>query len=192
MFHILHRCRIAALAAIGLFCTLGAFGAETVSTRPDSARVSASQGFVNAAAHINMAEIQIGKLALEKSSSPEIKNFAQHLVTDHSQNLKQLEQLAANAKLTLPTKLDRKHQAMFENLQAINGAQFDKQFSADMVKGHEAAIRLFDSVAKSNMDPTLKSFASSTLPTLRDHLKMAQDAQSQTASAPGRMQHQPS
>jgi putative membrane protein len=59
-------------------------------------------------AHSNLAEIETGKLALEKSQSPEVKKFAQQMIDDHTQAQTELQKLAQTKGVELPSKPDKK------------------------------------------------------------------------------------
>jgi predicted outer membrane protein len=63
------------------------------------------------------------------------------------------------------------------NLASLSGAEFDKAYVAKMVKGHKKAIREFETASAVLTDADLKRYADKTLPTLQDHLSMAQELQ---------------
>ena len=65
------------------------------------------------------------------------------------------------------------------NWDALSGAEFDRAFANHMVMGHEKAIRKFENASANLQDADLKKYADKTLPTLRDHLRRAQELQSQ-------------
>jgi putative membrane protein len=69
--------------------------------------------------------------------------------------------------------MDKKHREVMDHLLTLKGADFDHAFMKHMVSDHQEAIALFEREAKDGKDPELKDFASKTLPTLREHLKMA-------------------
>lgn len=60
-------------------------------------------------------------------------------------------------------------------LETLSGSEFDRAFAVKMVKGHEKAIRQYEMAAAHLTDEDLKNYAQKTLPTLREHLKMAQE-----------------
>ena len=89
--------------------------------------------FATEAAQGGMAEVQMGQLALQKASSPQVKEFAQRMVTDHSQANQDLMQLAKADNLTLPTQLDPKHKSEMDRLSAMSGNAFDGAYMQHMV-----------------------------------------------------------
>jgi len=142
--------------------------------------------FVEHAAQTGMAEVQLAKLAMQKSSNNEVKQFAQRMVQDHTQANQELESLAKSKGINVPTKLDAKHEAMVKTLSAKSGDAFDAAYAEHMAKGHAKAVALFQSAAKSS-DADLAAFAQKTLPTLEEHKQLAdtlrENTHTRTASA---------
>jgi putative membrane protein len=101
---------------------------QTGMSEADRAReaMSDTQKFVEKAAIANMAEIQLGQLAETRAQSPDVKAFAQMMVTDHTKALDELKQSAGPA--TIPTALDKKHQKLHDKLSKLSGAEFDKKY----------------------------------------------------------------
>jgi putative membrane protein len=132
------------------------------------------QHFIKEAADGGMAEVELGQLAADKASSPEVKEFAQRMVKDHSQANDQLKQIAMQKGVTLPSAPSKKNEATKDRLSKLNGDAFDRAYMADMVKDHKMDIAQFQKESASGKDPDVKQFATETLPTLKDHLKQAQ------------------
>lgn len=134
---------------------------------------SADRKFATTAAMDGMTEVELGRLAAERGSSDAVKQFGQRMVDDHSKANDELKQWAETAGVMLPTALDAKHQAMVAKMSGLSGAAFDKAYAKEMVKAHTKAVQLFQREADRGTDSGLKSFASSKLPTLQEHLQMA-------------------
>jgi putative membrane protein len=130
--------------------------------------------FLKEAADGGMAEVELGQLAADKASSPEVKQFGERMVKDHSQANDQLKQLASQKGVTLPSSPSKKMQAKKDKLSKLSGDAFDRAYMADMVKDHKKDVAEFQRESTSGQDPDVKQFASQTLPTLKDHLKEAQ------------------
>jgi putative membrane protein len=137
---------------------------------------AADRTFTEKAAVGGMAEVEMGKLAQQKASNDQVKQFGQRMVTDHSKANDELKTIASAKGIELPGKVDKKNQATMDRLGKMTGAQFDKAYMGHMVDDHKKDISEFKKEASSGHDSELKGFASSTLPTLEDHLKMAQAA----------------
>ena len=122
-----------------------------------------------------MLEVELGRLASTKAASAEVKDFASRMVTDHSKANAELTELASGKGLTLSTQeqVKAKHQGMFAKLEKLEGAAFDREYMSARVKDHDKDVALFEKQAKNGRDAALTAFAEKTLPTLREHQKMA-------------------
>jgi putative membrane protein len=123
----------------------------------------------------NMAEVEAGKLALEKAQDPKVKEFAQHMIEDHTKMLQEVQSLAQSKGVELPGAPDAKHQKGMKKLESASGANFDREYVRAMVRDHRDALKLARRTAKSAQDGELKSSAEKAAPEIQDHLKMAQD-----------------
>lgn len=142
--------------------------------------------FVQTAAQGGMAEVQMGKLAEQKSKSQAIRQFADKMVTDHTANDQQLQQIAQSKGAVLPTDLDADQQSTLTKLQGESGRTFDRDYVASQVQGHNAMLSALQTEAASGTDPDLKKFASDTVPIVQQHLDAAKALQ---AGAHHRMIH---
>lgn len=129
--------------------------------------------FVSKAAQAGMTEVEVGKLALEKSKDPAIRGFAQKMVDDHSKANSELARIAEAKGVKAPKKLDAEHQAMVRSMRDVPAADFDRQYSQHMNMDHTKAIALFESASNAE-DPQLAEFAQKTLPTLKVHKQLAE------------------
>jgi putative membrane protein len=169
--------RFATGIALASLCLLpiGASAQSSASNSSSSSQLSsADKTFVTKAAQGGMAEVQLGQLATEKAQSDDVKKFGQRMVDDHSKANDQLKSIASQKGVTLPTDLSAKDKAEKDRLSKLSGEQFDKAYMKAMVKDHKTDVAEFQKEANSGKDSDVKNFASQTLPTLQDHLKMAQ------------------
>lgn len=145
--------------------------------------------FVSMAAQDGMAEVGLAKLALKKSSNDDVKQFAQKMEQDHEQANDQLSSIAKSKGITVPQKLDAKHEAMMKSLSAKSGKAFDQAYAEHMAKDHSKAVALFQGASQSS-DADLAAFAKKTLPTLEEHKQLADNLNAsvgtRTASAEGK------
>ncbi|HEX4173435.1 MAG TPA: DUF4142 domain-containing protein, partial [Acetobacteraceae bacterium] len=150
----------------------GIVGLGTISA--SAALSSADRNFVDHAASGGMAEVQTAQLAQQRSSSPQVKQFANRMITDHTQANSELQQIAEQQNITLPTQLDTKDASEYRKLSGLNGTAFDQAYAQGAVTDHQQDIALFRKEAQSGQDPALKSYAQKTLPILEQHLQLAQ------------------
>jgi putative membrane protein len=159
-----------------LFC-LTLLSLVLVPTTRAVADVSASdKTFFMKASQGGMTEVEAGKLAQEKGSSQDVKDFGAMMVKDHTQNNADLMALAKTKSVDVSDKLDSMHQGMIDNLSAKSGADFDKAYIAAMVKGHTKMLKLMKG-EKSSSDADLAAFATKTSDTVQMHLTKAEDIQ---------------
>jgi putative membrane protein len=175
---------------LGVFVIVG--GQASAGQKPPAAAASsrdseqkqpavtkaADQAFMIGAAMSSMAEVEHGRLAAQNAAADDVKRFGQQMVDDHTKANGELQGLAAQKKVTLPTELDQRHQAMQNRLSKLKGAAFDKAYMAHMVTAHQQAVSLFQREVKSGKDADAQAWAKKTLPTLEEHHKMAADLNS--------------
>jgi len=126
-------------------------------------------------ANDSMAEVELGKLASQKASNEQLKQFAQKMADDHGKANDELKKIASDKNITLPNEPDAKHKAKIDKLSKLTGEAFDRAYTQEMVAGHRKAVSAFRSESKGGKDPEVKEFASKTLPTIEDHLKQIED-----------------
>ena len=141
--------------------------------------------FAMKAAQGGLMEVEAGKAAQSKAQSDAVKQFAQRMVTDHSKANDELMSLAKSKSLDLPSALDKSHAAHMDKLNKASGAAFDREYMKHMVDDHQKAVADFEKQSKNGKDADLKKWAGSKLPTLKEHLKLAQDTSAQLAKSGG-------
>ncbi|HEY4359878.1 MAG TPA: DUF4142 domain-containing protein [Bryobacteraceae bacterium] len=132
--------------------------------------------FVKEASEGGLAEVQLGQLALQKAESQAVKDFAQHMVADHSKANEELKTTAGSVNMPVSTSLSVSDEALKVKLEALSGSAFDKSYMSAMVKDHQTDVAAFEKEASGGENAKIKNFASKTLPTLKHHLSMAQEA----------------
>ena len=165
----------AAAAALALLAAPIAYMPTTaaLAAQDTAAAVSTPEDFAKTAAAANMFEIESSRLALEKASSDEVKQFAQHMIDDHTKAGDEMKQAAqADGVTDIPSSLDDKHQAMLDELEGTSEDQFDAAYVDMQVNAHKEAVDLFEGYSK--QDGELAKFAQNTLPTLEEHYETIQ------------------
>jgi putative membrane protein len=119
--------------------TTGERGAPRGSDR----RANDMQQFLERAAIVNMAEVQLGQLGVDRAQDPQVKQFAEMMVEEHGAALEQLRSLAATHGVQLPDELDAKHRRMHLRLSEAQEDRFDREFMNAMVATHKDAEKLF-------------------------------------------------
>jgi putative membrane protein len=143
----------------------------------DKSTGEADAEFAVKAADGGMLEVQLGQLAVSSASSPQVKEFAQMMVDDHSKANEELKTLASGKGISIPTTLSDKNMKKYNDLAEKSGHDFDKDYIDLMVKDHKEDIDEFKKEADKGKVPELAKWASEKLPTLEHHLQLAQSAQ---------------
>jgi putative membrane protein len=148
--------------------TTAAAAAKTSNTDLEFAKKVAAGG---------QAEVELAKLAQQKATSEDVKSLASRLETDHMKANDELKKIASQKSWTLPTEPTAEQKAKKAKLEKLSGAAFDKEYADTMVTNHRNNIPVFEREASRGADADLKQWASSIVPTLKEHLDMAQKAQ---------------
>jgi putative membrane protein len=149
----------------------------SASTQAQSTLSSSDRKFIEEAGKGGLAEVEFGQLAEQKAQSPDVKQFGQKMVSDHSKINDQLKQMASRKDVNLPSGLEGSEKREYDKLQKLSGAKFDKEYMKTMVSDHQKDLKAFQKEAKSAKDADVKSFADSTASTIEEHLQLAKSAE---------------
>jgi len=134
--------------------------------------------FIKEAAKGGQMEVKLGQLAADHSQNAEVKRFGERLVKDHSAANEELTKIAQAKGVDLTKEADRAGTAAAKEVDKLSnksGADFDKAYIKYMVSDHKKDIAKFEKEAAQSNDADVRAFAQKTLPTLREHLQMAED-----------------
>jgi len=120
------------------------------------------------------AEVDPAELAAQKASNDAVKDFAQRMIKDHSEANDRLAPLAKANGIPLFDQFDSEQQSMRDRLQQTGKTEFDLAYIRGQIATHQKTVQLLIYQIGSGENDDLKKFASDTLPTVLDHLHMAQ------------------
>ena len=129
--------------------------------------------FLLNAASSNLLEIQVGQTASQQATNPNVKKFAQMMVSHHTKATQQLKTVATPLGVVMPQTMLPVHQAMADRLLNKTGKGFDEAYMDLMETAHKMDIAMFEVKSKAAETPTVQTFATNTLPMLRSHRDMA-------------------
>jgi len=186
----MQKCKI--VVSICAVCTVGLAPAgaleQAASAQATNAHARAlsekDADFVRDAASDGMAEVELGRLAVQKATQPEIKSFAQMVVDDHGKAYAELKALASQKTIALPDEPKPAQKAERSRLEQLSGAAFDAAFANTMKADHLKAVDLFSKQAASGADPDVKAWAGQKLPTLQAHLAKAEELAAKANTSP--------
>ncbi len=150
--------------------------ASSVPSPQTVASVSAKdQQFIEQAMTSDMFEIKSSQLALQRSRNPRTRRFAQQMLDDHNASGQKLMALAQANGVTVPTAMgpeqDRAYAAI-ANTRRI----FDSEYFRQQALAHQSAVVVYQNEIDGGYNNDVKAFAQETLPTIQQHLEMAQAA----------------
>jgi putative membrane protein len=149
-------------------------GVATAQQPQASSLASADRKFVMEATQGSMAEVELGKLPNSVAPMQRSRTSASGMVSDHGTARDELAHLAQQKGVTPPAGLNSTQRKLHDRLAKLSGAEFDRVYVDDMVKDHRKDVAEFKKQGQQAKDPELKSWASKTLPTLQQHLDMAE------------------
>jgi putative membrane protein len=138
--------------------------------------------FIEEAAQGSLFEVKASQVAVQKAQVEDVKRFAQRMIDDHTAMTGRLQKVAQAKGVNLPQQLDKKHQEKIDSLSKKTGVDFDKAYTDDIVDSHKKDIDNFEKAAKDAKDPSIKEFATTTMPSLREHLQTAQSLKDKVKS----------
>ncbi len=140
---------------------------------PAFAQQMTAQDFVTKAASGGMYEVKSSQLVLKQADAPaEVSKFAKHMVQDHTKANEKLTSLAQQQNLQVPADLQPEQKQMLDKLEASDN--MTETYDQQQLTAHQKTVDLFQQYAKQGDNDELKQFAEETLPTLQEHLEMAQ------------------
>lgn len=129
----------------------------------------------------NQAEVQLAQLAQQKASSQGVKDLAQAIEQHHEMANTKLTAIATQVGASNnQTALKPQHKQLHDKLSKLEGDAFDRAYASEMVKEHQKDIQKYEKASKQLQHEALKSYATETLPTLKEHLDMARNAHGQS------------
>lgn len=166
--------------AVATLLASGAAFAQDATTTMAPATAAPAMGAMTAADYVAMAassdmfEIQSSKMALEITKSEGVKEFAEHMVSDHSTTTKEIMAAAKSENITVPTEMLPKHAKMLASLKATDASSFDALYIQMQEAAHKEAVALHTAYAKGGDDAALKAVAEKAVPIVTEHLKTVQ------------------
>jgi predicted outer membrane protein len=166
----------------------GASGAAGATSGSSGKLSSADEKILKDMAQANINEVEAAKLAQSKSQNDQVKSFAQQMIDDHTKGLNDVQQVAQQKGVTLPTEPDAKHKAMAAKLEKMSGSAFDKAYMSQAgVADHKMVHSKLMSDEKKAKDADVKALAQKLEPVVAQHLKSAeQDKSSMSGTTSGK------
>ncbi|CAN5840336.1 DUF4142 domain-containing protein [soil metagenome] len=125
--------------------------------------------FVKKEAAAGTAVVKLAELGVKKATRADVKDFAGMIVTDHTKANEELAKLATAKGVELSAVIDPADASAFQKLEKVSGAEFDKEFLAELTSGHKKCVSNFEDASKDTKDSDLKAWVDKMLPGLKAH-----------------------
>jgi len=143
---------------------------ESAASTNGNTRLEGEVDFAVQAAVAGVEEVELSKLALEKSTHAQIKEFANIVIKEHGLANEELKTIAKSKNIALPTALDHNYEKLWDDLNGRTAGEFDKKYAEEMINGQQKILNLFEKEAKDGSDAELKAFAAKNASAFKEHL----------------------
>lgn len=149
---------------------------DKTAMKRDTSLSSDDTKFIEKATIGGLFEVQSSRIAQMKKVSRETLDFAQKMVDEHGKANRELDRIATEKGFTPPMRVDASHEKKLDELQKLDGEQFEREYRSMQATAHDDAIELFERYSSKIDDADVRTFIASTLPTLREHKQHLMDA----------------
>ena len=132
----------------------------------------------------NYAEIKFARLALTKSSNPQVKHIATLLEKDHSKVLAELICFAHKRGIVIPAEESHDAKIKIISLKDRYLTEFDRRWCLELLDKHEMTIKQFEYMWEQTEDIELREWITSSLPGLMAHLEHLMEYQDNSSPYP--------
>ncbi len=148
---------------------------KKASEKVDTQLTNKEKQFLNKALAGNAAEVMMAELALKKTESAGVKEFAQMMIADHKKANSELSEIddAHGSSVPSPDPSDE-DKAMYAQLSTYTGTAFDTAYVKHAVSDHEKDVKEYKEAKGEVQDKMLMTYVDKTLPVIEGHLKHAQ------------------
>lgn len=165
------------LAALALAVVGGGAARAQTDTISDQDKT-----FLKGQQETNIAEVALGKVAIERATTETVRELARKLMADHQQVMELNRALATKLGLPVPEQPTAEQEATGDKVKAQTGAAFDAAYVAAQIEGHTKSISKAQQEIASGSHPEIKAFATDYAPKAQMHLQHAQAAQAALSS----------
>ena len=136
----------------------------------------------------NDAEIEMGQMAQSKATDPEVRTFAQALVTEHRALKAEVTSTAQRVGVTPAVEADienvtERHQEAMQELSAkAAGRPFDEAFLEHEIRMHKAVLDEIEDSLGRNRNPELKPLLEKARDGIKAHLAKAEELEKKVSA----------
>lgn len=157
--------RLTAIAGLVLLGLTPATAAQAAAQPSDQ-----DTQYLQAIHQVNLFEEDAGKLAKERGSDQQVKDLGEMFVTDHNQLDQSVKSTASSAGVDLPQEVAQDQEAVLNQLEGLNGSEFDTQWVTAQLTMHNQAVQATETEIAQGSDSSVKQIAETALPVLQAHI----------------------
>jgi putative membrane protein len=158
------------LIAIAAIIAAGPAIAQRVPQAPGIQARTTAATYVTMAASSDNYETESSKMVLAHATNPDVRNFAQMMVTDHANTSAAVMAAAKQASIGKPGGPTPNHVAMLKKLREAGHADMERLYVSQQVTAHEEALALHQGYAAQGDNPALRAAAAQAVPVVERHL----------------------
>jgi putative membrane protein len=153
--------------------TIALSGALALLPIKASAQDNSDKKFLTTVEQAGVNEIALSKLAVEKATNPDVKEFARTMIAQHEALGRKFAPYATAWNIAKPAGPDEDHQKALEKLNSLSGEDFNKQYMNDMEADHTKAFSLFKDEVSDTKDMKFKTTVIQAKSVIAAHKNMA-------------------
>ena len=133
----------------------------TIASAQGTAASSQDTQFLQDLAQDSNYEIGTSQLALQKSQSADVKQYASMVIHDHKQLKRKIQSAdrATNLTPTPATSMTSDDQTAYDSLKGLSGNDFDQAYIKQLIKGNDKIEKEEKSEASDSGVPSVKNLA---------------------------------
>ncbi|MDO6390036.1 DUF4142 domain-containing protein [Pontibacter sp. BT731] len=118
------------------------------TTTVDSTLNEDKREFMGKAHSISTQQLELGKLAVEKGKTEQVRDYGQQMVDIYSKKLDELQDISKRYSVTLPQQMEEDHAGRVQELRDKNTDEFDRAYWETVVDAHKEALQQFEDNVK--------------------------------------------
>lgn len=170
-----------------LLMAISLSGLSIAQSAPPTSSVSPAsnndQELLKLSAQGNIAEVELGRLAITRSTNAAVQNLGTRLAQDGSKGVANLQTVAAMLHVRLPMTPSAAQEGQIAKLRQLQGAAFDQRFEQVVHKDESQMLHQFQSGVTMASNGAVKSTIKNMIPVVQEHLQIAQGIPTREASA---------
>lgn len=141
---------------------------------------------IRMAVQSNFTEVALGRLADDRASSSQVKDYGKRMVSDHDAMNDQWVKVASRYHMRIMNPgadFGPNGKEAIDRLEKLKGSEFDQGYMMEMIRDHEQDLSDFQRLQYSARDPEIRDLAASGVSTIQQHLTLARQVGSQVGVA---------